>query len=84
MLETHVCVCVRARVRVCFFFQPTRKACFKTNISHLGPYCAYVYFPQDTIDKVLFKEMVFINYSNLIKIVKDLFKKIADGEKIPK
>jgi hypothetical protein len=45
----------------------TSKASYnKSNISHLGPYCIYCYFPEKTTYAVLFRGMVSINFWNLI------------------
>jgi hypothetical protein len=41
----------------------------KTGISHLGPQCAYPYFPEDTTYAVLFTELVSMNRRNLFKVV---------------
>lgn len=56
----------------------TGKADFdKIYISRLGHQYTYPYFPEDTINVVSFREVLSINYRNLIKIVGAVFKKIA-------
>jgi hypothetical protein len=58
----------------------TCKAGFeKTDVSRVGLWRAYHYFPEDTTPAVLFKDMVSITYQRLIKIVRDFFEKIVFG-----
>jgi hypothetical protein len=56
----------------------TRKASFeKTDISHLDSQCTSHCFLEETTYAILFRDMASINYKNLIKIVMDVFEKVA-------
>jgi hypothetical protein len=48
----------------------------KVGILILGPQCAYRYIPDDAAYSGLLRDMVFINYRNLIKIVLAVFEKL--------
>jgi hypothetical protein len=44
---------------------------------HILSHTAYIYFPQNTTDIILFWEMLSINYWNLIKTVTAIFEKLT-------
>jgi hypothetical protein len=48
---------------------------FKVNISHLGCWSAHYYVLQDTTSATLFREAISLNYWNLIRIIRAIFKK---------
>jgi hypothetical protein len=52
---------------------PARKCC----ILPLGLYCVYRYVLEDTAYAVLSRDMVSMNYLNLIKFIKVVFDKIG-------